>query len=442
MATTAAVSAAPVGRPQLLFVDGSFEDLAQEMADYLQIGDDVRPLLEKAQKEDVLSQLVGASATLNTMPEKEFTAAANLMIHLVLQSADPKKLLPTLCSNFAKPLTASPVHGTGLGLNALTTVFNLLDPVNPVRARVFMTIVKFFRQHSMFDNLRPYLERLPSWFELWETPAEFQRETYEEVAQAAADVGEEEQSYQYVLKALRTFSDDDISSEAAQKLSLRAVRTAMLSPTHNQFSDLLALPSIQALRDTHQQWSELLDILAKRDLEDYNDFKEENEGFVDQNLDDAKLTRKMRLLTFASLAAATPSRELEYDAIIKALQIPTEEVEMWAIDVIRAGLVEGKLSQQRRTFLVHKVTYRVFSEKQYRELSTRIDQWRSTLANVLRVINQEQTNAREQRDGQETQHAEGGGFHGGGSRGAKRPYGGRGNHRGQGQQRERADNDD
>ena len=147
----------------------------------------------------------------------------------------------------------------------------------------------------------------------------------------------------------------------------------------------------------------------------------------------------MRLLTFTSLAAATPSRELEYARIAKALQVPQEEVEMWAIDVIRAGLLEGKLSQQRGMFLVHKVTYRVFGQKQYRELATRVDHWRTTLQGVLGVLRQEQVNAKTQKD-RETQDLErkmaGAGM--GGGRGG---HDGHGDRRRQ-QQRERTDNDD
>ena len=37
-----------MARPQLIFVDGSFPELAQEMADYVQVGDEVKPLLAKA----------------------------------------------------------------------------------------------------------------------------------------------------------------------------------------------------------------------------------------------------------------------------------------------------------------------------------------------------------------------------------------------------------
>lgn len=181
------------GHPQLLFVDGSFEDLAVEMADYLK-AEDAKQALSKdkpAPKEEILSKLVAASNALNTVPEKEYTAASNLMIHLVLQSSDPKKYLPTLCSTFAKPLLNSPVHGIGLSLNALTTVFNLLEPTDPIRARVFMEILKFLRAHSMFDNLRTYLEKLPEWMQTWGTAEDYQRKIYEEAAEVALEAGEE-----------------------------------------------------------------------------------------------------------------------------------------------------------------------------------------------------------------------------------------------------------
>ena len=59
---------------------------------------------------------------------------------------------------------------------------------------------------------------------------------------------------------------------------------------------------------------------------------------------------------------------------------------MWVIDVIRAGLVEGKLSQLNQTFLIHRSTYRVFGEKQWTEVQGRLDTWRSSLEGVLAVV--------------------------------------------------------
>lgn len=106
----------------------------------------------------------------------------------------------------------------------------------------------------------------------------------------------------------------------------------------------------------------------------------------------------MRLLTLASVAASTNSRELEYKRIEKALQIPPEDVERWIIDVIIAKLIEGKMSQQRQVFLIHRTTYRVFGEKQWREVATRLDQWRTSLRAVKEVISRERQQAEAQKE--------------------------------------------
>lgn len=160
----------------------------------------------------------------------------------------------------------------------------------------------------------------------------------------------------------------------------------------------------------------------------------------------------MRLLTFTSLAASTQSRQIEYARVAKALQVPVEDVEVWAIDVIRAGLVEGKLSQQQQVFLVHRTTYRVFGEKQWRELGTRIDQWRGSLSSVLTVLRRQQAEveAAKEREAQELERklanaslegGSGSGHQGGGGRGrgGARQYN---NNRQQQQRPPRNDNDD
>ncbi|KAI5917803.1 hypothetical protein F4810DRAFT_704657 [Camillea tinctor] len=391
-------------QPQLVFVDGSFAELAQEMADFVSVGEEVKPLLEKEQNDEVLKKIIVASTALNSIPEKEFTAAYNLLVYLVLQSEKAEVLLPRVCDNLMKPITTSPVNGPGLALNALTNIFNMLQPENELRYNVFMTILRFLKHHGMFENIKRYLPNLDAWLEQWKVDEDAKRKLYETVAEAATESGDEEISYEFVLKALRTFDEEQTKSEEAQRISLRALKTALLSPTHYDFQDLLVLPAIQALSDLNAVYFELLSIFAEKDLEDYNDFNEEHEGFIErEHLDGERLQKKMRLLTFTSLAARTTTREIPYDEISKALQIPSEEIEMWTIDVVRAGLVEGRLSQLKKVFLVHRTTYRVFGEKQWRELGDRVDGWRSTLRNVITALRREQANveAQKKRDQEE-----------------------------------------
>lgn len=168
------------------------------------------------------------------------------------------------------------------------------------------------------------------------------------------------------------------------------MKVALLSDTQFDFHSLTALPVIQALHESHPTHYELLSIFSQKELEDYNDFREEHKGWIEQNeFDQSKLERKMRLLTLASLAASISSREIEYNNIAKVLQIPMKDVEMWVIDVIRAGLIEGKLSQKKQVLLVHRTTYRVFGEKQWREVATKLDQWKESLKAIKEIISRE-----------------------------------------------------
>lgn len=392
----------------LVFVDGSANDILQEIADFVKIGDEVRPLLEQEQTEDALAAIVKASSVLNSAPEKEFGPAYNLLIFAVINhSKEPKKYLQPICQNLTKPLTSSPVNGRDLALGSMSTIFNLLSKDDPVRFNVFLQIVRFVKMHNMFDTLKPALKNIPGWLEAWGTDEEDRQRLYVDIADAAEAADENKIAYEHLLQALRTFDaddKDDIASEEAQKISLRALKMILVidRPWAFDFQGLRVLAPVQALADSHPVYAQLLDIFAEQDLEDFNDFNDEHEGFLEkEKLEHKTLQTKMRLLTFASLAAAHQDREIPYEVIGKGLQVPVEEVELWIIDVIRAQLVEGRMSQRDRVFKVHKTIYRVFGDKQWRELQSRIDVWKTTIGHVHTVLRVQQVEAEKTRERQQ-----------------------------------------
>ncbi|MCJ1404994.1 hypothetical protein MMC11_008220 [Xylographa trunciseda] len=426
------------GSTNTLLIEGSFEELSDELALYLdeirrRQGDDgaslqadITPILEQGQKDEALKRLVTGSAVLNAAPEKEFIAAYNLLVHLVRQSPNLDKFLPKICQNLSAPITSSPSNGPGLALSVLTTIFNILPSDNDTRYHVFMAILRVVRSSSSFEALKAQLKNLDSWVEQWETDEEDQRKLFLSIAEIAEEASEAEQAYSYLLRALRTISAEEASSDEARLLSKRALRAALLHPSHYDFQDLTALDSIQALRKSDAIYFELLEIFNAELLDDYNDFTDEHDGWIEeQGLDTSALYRKMRLLTLASLAASTQSRSLPYQQISRALQIPSEDVEMWVIDVVRAGLVEGKLSQLNQTFLIHRSTYRVFGEKQWTEVQGRLDTWRSSLEGVLVVVRQEREKVIREKDRElkelESRMNGGGSGAGMGTAGARRP---------------------
>ena len=396
------------GIPKLSLVEGAFEELSSELATYLDtlkgegsnIASEVTPLLADAKKAEgkpqetdkdaVLKKLVTASSVLNSAPERELQAAYNLLIHLISQAEEPDRYLPRVCQHLTQPITSSAHNGTGIALGILGTLFNTIEPDDDSRYHVLLAIVEIVKNSSNYETLQPQVRNLDKWLEEWEMEPNEERKLYLAISQAASAASETQDSYIYLLKALRTLQDSPSSPEA-RDLSLRALKMALQNEKHFDFQDLTALDSIQALRKSDETWGELLELYSDGSYEDLQEFKEVNTTFMsDNHLSEDAMDRKMRLLTLASLCAqSADTRTLPYSRISKNLNIPSEDIEMWVIDCIRSGLVEGKLSQQRQEFLIHRCTHRTFGEKQWREVASRLETWKSSLVNVLEVIRQQ-----------------------------------------------------
>lgn len=327
----------------------------------------------------------------------EIIAAYNLLVHLVHQASDPDMFLSRICTYLAKPITSSPQYGPTLALSILTTIFNTLAPSDSSRYHVFLAIVAVIRQSGSayaFEALKPQLaNQLPGWLSAWELDAAEAQKLHLAVADAADAAGDSELAHSHIVQALHTIPANEAASKEARELAVRALTSALSHPNIFDFTPLSASDAVQALRSSDTTLFELLEIFAADTLDAYEDFVASTplasiSGGVLADAGDT-LQRKMRLLTLASLAASTPSRSLPYADIASALRIPAEDVEKWVIDTIRAGLVEGKLSQLRSEFLVHRATYRVFGEKQWAEVQGRLMVWRRSLESVLGVIRTE-----------------------------------------------------
>ncbi|PGH27824.1 hypothetical protein AJ80_00374 [Polytolypa hystricis UAMH7299] len=457
-----------------LLIEGTFSELADEFAQYIDslrksnepttpspasVHADVSPGLQKLrekeadeeepsdaekeqifkQRDEVLKKLVLSAPALNSAPEKEITAAYSLLIHLIRQSSSVDMFLPRICTYLSKPFVSSPQHGAALALSILSTVFNSLAPSNSVRYHVFLAILAVIRTSSSnlaWDALKTQLaNQLVGWILEWDLDEEETQKLHLAISDAAKDAGDKEFSYTHLLAALQAIPPADASAQEAREIAQRALTAALVLPSVFDFTPLTASDAIQALRSSDATLFELLEVFAADTLDAYEDFIATTPLSSIHDLSSSAdiLKTKMRLLTLASLAASTPSRSLSYSSIVNALRIESADVEKWVIDTIRAGLIEGKLSQLKGEFLVHRATYRVFGEKQWAEVQGRLMVWRQSLENVLDVVRAEREKfVREGISGaQATAHGNAGAFEGGQGRGGDRRRGG-----GRGQQRE------
>lgn len=327
----------------------------------------------------------------------EITPSYNLLVHLIHQSSDADVFLPRICTYLAKPITTSPQFGPTLAISILTTIFNTLSASDSSRYHVLLAIVAIIRQSGSgyaFEALKPQLAtQLPTWLSAWELDDEEAQKLHLAIADAATAAGDDDLAQSHVLQALQTIPAADSTKPAARDLAVRALASALRRPAVFDFTPLTASDAVQSLRSSDSSLFELLEIFTSDTLDAYEAFIGANplssiSGGVLADASDA-LQTKLRLLTLTSLASSTPSRSLPYSTIASALRVPASDVEMWVIDTIRAGLVEGKLSQLRSEFLVHRATYRVFGEKQWAEVQGRLMVWRRSLEGVLSVIRSE-----------------------------------------------------
>lgn len=232
---------------------------------------------------------------------------------------------------------------------------------------------------------------MPNWLSAWQLEEEDAQSLHTTIADVAEAQGFPSLSYEYLLKALKAVSPTSASEKTSQALAKRVLITAFTNPAVTDFTPLTASDAIQSLRKSDPDLIELLEIFSSDEYTSYKDFISEHSlsslGIPDSASE--TLSTKIRLLTLASTAAASSTRSVPYETIASLLQIPAEEVEIWVIDTIRAGLVEGKLSQQKQQFLVQRATYRVFGEKQWAEIQNRLMVWRRSLESVLTVIKAE-----------------------------------------------------
>ncbi|KAL1953001.1 hypothetical protein VTO42DRAFT_3772 [Malbranchea cinnamomea] len=408
-----------------LLIEGTFTELVDELAQYVDalrktqnensLRADIAPALDKLreteqsehelteaqnkevlkERDEILKKVVVACSVLNSAPEKEITGAYNLLVHIVRQSGSTNMFLARICNYLTSPITSSPQHGSSIALSILSTIFNTLPVDDEGRYHVFLAILGAIRKTPStlaFDALKTQLKnQLPTWLSQWELDEEHLQKLHLAVADTAEQVGDKEFSYEHLVAALRAIPPAEASSQAARELAVRTLTAALTYPFVFDFTPLAANDAIQALRSTDTQLFELLEVFTADTLDAYEEFIESTplSSINDLASHADVLLTKMRLLTLASLAASTPSRALPYDAIASALRIPREDVEMWVIDTIRAGLVEGKLSQLKGEFLVHRATYRVFGERQWAEVQGRLMVWRRSLENVLNVVRSE-----------------------------------------------------
>lgn len=383
-----------------IFAEGTFEDQIKELVTYLaqehpeeERANFIQPFQQafvtaegqaslsddRGRQRKTLELVVSAVKGLGSGSEKEIEGFLNLLFShiLTLFSVDTPDtqarilgLLEIITSSNEQP---------SLKYRIISNLFNALPRRSGLRLPVNQALLRIAAENDELEQLRLSLTEVEKWLSEWEVSQE-EKSAYLKTLVDLLAQHEPETSYKYKLSYVRS-----LPSSSAQDAALDAIATALRLPTVFDFDALFRLEAVVAAKDA--DLFPLLQIFLNDGLSEFKAWVEANSAVISKyELDQTQLERKIRLLSLTTLAFQNIGRDLPYGTIADVLQIESSDVERWVIDVLRAGLVVGKLSQTTQTFHVVRASARAFEREQWELLEKRLAAWKTGLAGVREVV--------------------------------------------------------
>ncbi|PKI83559.1 hypothetical protein MVES1_002867 [Malassezia vespertilionis] len=353
----------------------------------------------------LVSKLIKSAPGIVEGKDREIEGLYNLLFAMLQHyfaptDAEYKELLMHLVKVVSD--TSSPAAGdrSVAKYRVLANAFNLLPVQSPERATVFNALFSLASLNGDMDFLCYALDSLPTWLAQWEVLPE-QKNEYLGIYAAALQDSECEpdhvnKAYQYLLLHLRYISNETALSQETRRASAEKNVADMLRlPKLFEMEEVMNVPVTTELDGT--PIFALLKIFVGGTRVDLNQWAQSADGKASIerfHLDLQDLERKMRLLDLATLCARSVSSEVSYQGIAEVLGVDIAEVESWVIDVIRAGLVSGKLSQVKQSFRVYRSTHRTFEKPQWEALEERLVQWQKSIQTLITTIKTTQSQTR------------------------------------------------
>ncbi|KAH7909742.1 hypothetical protein BJ138DRAFT_1173548 [Hygrophoropsis aurantiaca] len=387
-----------------VFAEGTFEEQVHELVDYIarSRSDDERTAIthsfqeilkagdgEKSIEEDqdrqrrALTLVLQETKGLGEGSVLEIEGYFNLLYsHLfTLWSTDSPETKQHI-SSLLQIISASPSEQSAVKYRLLSNLGNTTPRSSPLRLQIYSTLLQIASTNGELDVLPLSRNEVERWLKEWDISDEEKSAFLKSIIDALTKADQLQTAYEYTLSYITSLPS---SSPASELAAIDAIAMALRLPTIFDFDPLFKLDAIVASKD-HELFS-LLQIFLNGGLPEFQAWSGSHAAaFEKYGLDKDQLEHKIRLLSFASLGFTYVGRDLPYSQISSTLEIDISEVEKWAIDLIRTGLLSGKLSQTTQSIHVYRSAARTFEREQWEALEKRLLAWKSGLAGVLEVV--------------------------------------------------------
>lgn len=389
-----------------MVVDGSLADLVAELTAYIEtLGcDELEANCQRAlgagEEAKVFELITQQLHLLNKSSEAQFESVWQLCLHVFSFSETftwVDAVLAAISGHSNLPRSFNGPAAAGQAVVAVeASLFNILTASHD-HALLAKTLLAALATAEETGNLHLLANQLKSeqtitWINTWQIEADVRDQLISKIYSALVALDESPKALALLVAAVAN------AQTSTFPMSCKLVQQALKSDHVHDFSTILALEPVADLKTTEQRLYELLVTVASGDVAKLSSLAAgDAKSLIEENDFDAEaLLAKTRVIALANLAAANPN--IEYAVIAKTLDVAPESVELWVIDTIRAGLVEGRLSQTKQSFAVHRAQKSGPVEKQdWEVISERLDVWKKSVTDVLQVVKQARENAQHQK---------------------------------------------
>jgi len=89
---------------------------------------------------------------------------------------------------------------------------------------------------------------------------------------------------------------------------------------------------------------------------------------------------------------ASENQQLSFSQIASVLKVPETEIESWVVQAVIEGLLEVKIDQLNQLVYIQRCAPRVLTRVQWEQISTRLNNWRETVKQLLESLKTEVSN--------------------------------------------------
>ncbi|KAI6135191.1 hypothetical protein EDD17DRAFT_45820 [Pisolithus thermaeus] len=387
-----------------VFAEGTFEEQIQELVEYTTRGrpDDERASVLQSfkdvvgvegdekpadididQRRSALTLVLDNTKGVGEGTEQEIEGFFNLLFaHLLSLWPNSSPETSQHVTSLLSVLSASPSEQSLVKYRVLSNLFNATPRTSALRPPIYTTLLELAASNGQLDIVPFSKQDIDRYLKEWDVSDEEKSQFLKFIVDILVQSGRPDTAYEYRLMYVQSLPP---SSELRRPAAVDAIAGALRQPKVFDFEPLCKLETVIAAKD-HKLFP-LLQIFLDSGFPELKTWADNNAAVLDAyRLDRSELERKIRLLAFSSLAFDYIGRDLPYSQIASTLQVSSSDVEKWSIDVIRAGLVSGKLSQATQTLHVVRSSARKFEREQWEALEKRLLAWKTGLASVIEIV--------------------------------------------------------